>query len=132
MQAQGGAYMGGQMMNQGPGYGAPPMQGARPPQSFTGVRGPPPTFTGGYQPQASSGSGGGPVDPLDAYMASVDRELDRLAEKESKGKKKKASRNRIGDVATAREAFGPRALEMHRPFGQTGELRELDDDKLLR
>mmetsp|Transcript_36979 Transcript_36979/g.73193 ORF Transcript_36979/g.73193 Transcript_36979/m.73193 type:complete len:146 (-) Transcript_36979:42-479(-) len=69
----------------------------------------------------------GPADPLDAYMASVHRELDRL----NKGKKK--SSQKVGDVASAREAFGPQALQKLRPGGfEARDTDSLQEDKLLR
>merc|ERR1712151_1055372 len=95
---------------------------------FSGVR----TMPGGVPGGGGYGGGGGqsrqdgPVDPLDAYMASVHRELDRTA----KGKKKK---EKVGDVASAREAFGPQALQKLRPGGfEARDTDTLMEDKLLR
>mmetsp|Transcript_106485 Transcript_106485/g.301226 ORF Transcript_106485/g.301226 Transcript_106485/m.301226 type:complete len:143 (-) Transcript_106485:93-521(-) len=95
--------------------------GARP---FTGVR------AGGAGNFSTVGAGGhehkGPVDPLDAYMASVHRELER----NDKGKKKS---KKVGDVASAREAFGPQALQKLRPGGfEARDTDTLQEDKLLR
>eukprot|EP00928_Gymnodinium_smaydae_P079108 TRINITY_DN63121_c0_g1_i1.p1 TRINITY_DN63121_c0_g1~~TRINITY_DN63121_c0_g1_i1.p1 ORF type:complete len:167 (-),score=31.36 TRINITY_DN63121_c0_g1_i1:92-592(-) len=117
--------------------GAANFSGVRPPAGvsgvmgaagFTGVRtmGPGPGMGGG------GGYGGpsraeqsGPPDPLDAYMASVHRELDRT----TKGKKK----NKVGDVASAREAFGPQAMQKLRPGGfEARDTDTLMEDKLLR
>eukprot|EP00927_Polykrikos_kofoidii_P078565 TRINITY_DN75383_c0_g1_i1.p1 TRINITY_DN75383_c0_g1~~TRINITY_DN75383_c0_g1_i1.p1 ORF type:complete len:159 (-),score=29.93 TRINITY_DN75383_c0_g1_i1:101-577(-) len=80
---------------------------------------------GGMQGKGPSG----PVDPLDAYMASVERELERTAKRDKKGRREK-----IGDVASAREAFGPRALEMLQCGGKGGEngTDALIEDRILR
>merc|ERR1719414_1310977 len=97
---------------------------------FTGVR------AGAVSNYANASTGGttsstssareekqsGPLDPLDAYMASVQRELERS----NKGKKKRNSTS-VGDVASAREAFGPQALQKLRPGGFEGR----DPDNLL-
>mmetsp|Transcript_59525 Transcript_59525/g.166236 ORF Transcript_59525/g.166236 Transcript_59525/m.166236 type:complete len:161 (-) Transcript_59525:163-645(-) len=87
---------------------------------------------GGYGGGQAGGKGSNePVDPLDAYMASVDRELSRTAKKDKKGRREK-----IGDVASAREAFGPRALEMLQtgPGGKGGEANtdSLLEDRTMR
>merc|ERR1719313_2986277 len=90
----------------------------------------PPMQGGGPGGKGGFGSkGSGPVDPLDAYMASVDRELERTAKKDKKGKKKE----KIGDVASAREAMGPRAMEMLqcRTAGESG-TDVLIEDRAMR
>merc|ERR1719203_44318 len=113
-----GAY--GQQMGYQRPVGAPMM-----PPGGTGVVGTGSGYTGGYS-HSRPDTSNGPVDPLDAYMASVHRELDRSA----KGKKKK---ERVGDVASARETFGPKALQKLRPGGFEGrDTDALLEDKLLR
>eukprot|EP00811_Abedinium_folium_P011544 NODE_20692_length_786_cov_3.949924.p5 GENE.NODE_20692_length_786_cov_3.949924~~NODE_20692_length_786_cov_3.949924.p5 ORF type:complete len:60 (-),score=19.80 NODE_20692_length_786_cov_3.949924:334-513(-) len=59
-------------------------------------------------------------------MASVHRELDRA----NKGKKRP---EKVGNVASAREAFGPQALQMlHRGGFEDRDSDSLLEEKLLR
>eukprot|EP00403_Amphidinium_massartii_P017980 CAMPEP_0178420178 /NCGR_PEP_ID=MMETSP0689_2-20121128/25995_1 /TAXON_ID=160604 /ORGANISM="Amphidinium massartii, Strain CS-259" /LENGTH=128 /DNA_ID=CAMNT_0020041645 /DNA_START=80 /DNA_END=466 /DNA_ORIENTATION=+ len=83
-------------------------------------------YGGGYGGGGSSRPEAGPADPLDAFMVSVNRELDR----QNKGKKKK---EKVGDVASARAAFGPQALQKLRGGGFEGrDTDTLLEDKLLK
>eukprot|EP00747_Dinoflagellata_sp_TGD_P070595 gnl/TRDRNA2_/TRDRNA2_156663_c1_seq1.p2 gnl/TRDRNA2_/TRDRNA2_156663_c1~~gnl/TRDRNA2_/TRDRNA2_156663_c1_seq1.p2 ORF type:complete len:146 (+),score=30.61 gnl/TRDRNA2_/TRDRNA2_156663_c1_seq1:100-537(+) len=87
---------------------------------FTGIR-PPMVQNQAFGAAANRGAPTGPVDPLDAYMASVERELSR----KNKGKKKP---EKIGDIGSARDAFGPAALQKLRPRGAE---REGGSDSLI-
>mmetsp|Transcript_27223 Transcript_27223/g.62773 ORF Transcript_27223/g.62773 Transcript_27223/m.62773 type:complete len:145 (+) Transcript_27223:55-489(+) len=106
------------------GYGSTPFTGVAPMamnNQYSGVYG----GTGGGG-GGSSRPDAGSSDPLDAFMVSVHREIDR----QNKGKKKK---EKVGDVASARAAFGPAALQKLRGGGFEGrDTDTLLEDKLLK